>query len=92
MYREAGHDTAVCARRYIAMRAARRIEARVAHGHDTAAGPATRYLCAVIRSAGHPRHGAGQAVTLPRARGLGAACARRLSCGCAHGALGQFLT
>ena len=51
---------------------------------------------AVSRHGGHRRaalrHSAGLATTRPRARGLGAACARRLSCGCAHGALGQFLT
>ena len=82
------HDTVVCARRYDAMREAQ----RATHSHDTAAGPATRRLCAAIRSTGHPRYGAGQAATRPLARGLGAACVRRLSCGCAHGALGQFLT
>ena len=38
------------------------------------------------------RHGTRLATTRPRARGLGEACVRRLSCGCAHGALGQFLT
>ena len=38
------------------------------------------------------RHSVGLATTRPRARGLGSACARRLSCGCEHGALGQFLS
>ena len=56
------------------------------------AGARARRLCAAIRLARHPRHGAGQAATLPHARSLGVACARRLSCGCAHSALGQFLT
>ena len=58
------------------------------HARDTT----TRRLCAAIRPTRHPRHGAGQAATRPRARGQGATYARRLSCGCAHGALGQFLT
>ena len=65
--------------RYDRLRTAIRCDARdtarrgacAAHGHDTAAGPATRRLCAVIRPARHPRHGAGQAATRPRARGLG---------------------
>ena len=63
------------------------VEARrgAAHDHYTAVRPATRPAKGL-------RYGAGPAIIQPRARGLKATCARKLSRGCAHGALGQFLT
>ena len=54
-------------------------------------GAATLQPGAATRPGSRPRYGAGLAKTRPRARGLGAAGACRMSCGCALDAPSLFL-